>query len=376
MKRFYFFLFFLIAFGFSCFSQQNTIVLKPDPDEGKDANVLSRNPTTNYGNSHLFKADAWTYNGEFYIDRIFLDFNFDTIGDVDNLISAKLNLYYHYINVGQDVEQTQYGDNFSVIRRVITPWEEDKVTWNNQPQATEDNQLILPPSTSLRQDFLGINVTTLVKDMLNKPDSSFGFMIKIYTEETYRRVAFASSDHPDSEKWPELVLETKCDSMTSAGFDKSIENGMYQFTDTSQNATSWYWDFGDGYFSTVQNPKHAYFVDDTVQVCLTVTGGCGTDTFCQTFKPSLTSVNQKLFDERIVLFPNPAKDRVSIRTKGVKFEKLSVDIINALGKRITHTCYKDFNSETSMDISGFSCGVYYVHLKSGKYTSVKKLIVY
>ncbi len=375
MKRFYLFLFFLIAFGFSCFSQQSTIVLKPGPDEGKDANVLSRNPATNYGNSHLFKADAWTYSGEFYIDRIFLDFNLDTIVDVDNLISAKLNLYYHYLNVGQDIEQTQYGDNFSVIRRVITPWEEDKITWNNQPQATEEDQLILPPSTNLRQDFLGINVTTLVKDILNKPDSSFGFMIKIYKEETYRRIAFASSDHPDPDKWPELVLEVNCDSLTTAGFDKSIENGMYRFTDTSHNASSWYWDFGDGYFSTVQNPMHAFFVDDTVQVCLTVTGGCGTDTYCQTFKPSLTSVNQNLFENELYLYPNPAANRVFIRSKGIKPSHLAADIYNALGMIISHIDFNNADGEKSFDVSGLSSGVYYVHLKSGKFISVKKLIV-
>ena len=375
MKRVYLFLFFLIAFSSISFSQQNTIVLKPGPDEGKDAYVLTRKPTTNFGSSHLIRADAWTYSGEFYIDRIFLDFNLDTIGDVGNLISARLNLYYHYINVGAEAEQTQYGDNFSVIKRVITPWEEDKITWNNQPQATEEDQLILPPSTSLRQDFLGINVTTLVKDILNKPDSSFGFLIKIYTEETYRRIAFASSDHPDPEKWPELVLEVNCDSLTTAGFDKSIENGMYQFTDTSHNATSWYWDFGDGYFSTVQNPKHAFFVDDTVQVCLTVTGGCGTDTYCQTFKPSLTSVNQNLFEKEIYLYPNPAENLVFIRSKGVKPGHLTADIYNALGMVINHINFNNADGAMSFDVSGLSSGVYYVHLKSGKYISVKKLIV-
>jgi len=167
----------------------------------------------------------------------------------------------------------------------------------------------------------------------------------------------------------------KCDSMTTAGFDKSIENGMYQFTDTSHNATSWYWDFGDGYFSTVQNPKHAFFVDDTVQVCLTVTGGCGSDTYCQTFKPSLTSVNQNLFENEIYLYPNPATNRVFIMSKGVKPGHLTADIYNALGMVINKVDFNNADGEKSFDVSGLSSGVYYVHLKSGRFVSVKKLIV-
>lgn len=49
-----------------------------------------------------------------------------------------------------------------------------------------------------------------------------------------------------------------------------------QFTDSSQNAISWFWEFGDSTTSNLQNPNHTYTSLDTFDVSLTVsnTFGC------------------------------------------------------------------------------------------------------
>lgn len=49
-----------------------------------------------------------------------------------------------------------------------------------------------------------------------------------------------------------------------------------QFSDSSQNAVSWTWDFGDSTTSTLQNPNHTYTALDTFDVTFTVTNvdGC------------------------------------------------------------------------------------------------------
>lgn len=48
------------------------------------------------------------------------------------------------------------------------------------------------------------------------------------------------------------------------------------FTDNSVNGTSWFWDFGDGGFSTEKNPHHVYTIPGKYTVTLTVTNenGC------------------------------------------------------------------------------------------------------
>ncbi|MCX6257517.1 MAG: PKD domain-containing protein [Bacteroidia bacterium] len=47
------------------------------------------------------------------------------------------------------------------------------------------------------------------------------------------------------------------------------------------NIDSWYWDFGNGNISTDQNPDQCFNDPGTYQVCLTITAGTCTDTYCQ-----------------------------------------------------------------------------------------------
>lgn len=52
-----------------------------------------------------------------------------------------------------------------------------------------------------------------------------------------------------------------------------------QFTDLSENAVSWYWDFGDGSNSTVQNATHIYSTAGIYTVNLTVTNSTGASSY-------------------------------------------------------------------------------------------------
>jgi gliding motility-associated-like protein len=52
---------------------------------------------------------------------------------------------------------------------------------------------------------------------------------------------------------------------------------LIQFTDNTPGATNWFWDFGDGNTSTMQNPTHTYSYDSLYTVTLTVSVGNGCD---------------------------------------------------------------------------------------------------
>lgn len=71
-----------------------------------------------------------------------------------------------------------------------------------------------------------------------------------------------------------------------AGFTANTVNGCMgipvQFTDTSNYAQTWSWDFGDGNTSTLQNPSHAYATNGSYTVKLTVTYNNCTDTHTET----------------------------------------------------------------------------------------------
>jgi gliding motility-associated-like protein len=63
-----------------------------------------------------------------------------------------------------------------------------------------------------------------------------------------------------------------------AGFDTvsfGNFNTTYQFADSSTGGTSWFWDFGDGSTSTLQNPSHQYNGAGTYTVMQVVTSASG-----------------------------------------------------------------------------------------------------
>ena len=62
-----------------------------------------------------------------------------------------------------------------------------------------------------------------------------------------------------------------------------IGDGTVGFLDqTTNNPTSWEWDFGDGNLSTEQNPNHTYTESGEYLVCLTASNSLGSSTFCST----------------------------------------------------------------------------------------------
>jgi len=68
----------------------------------------------------------------------------------------------------------------------------------------------------------------------------------------------------------------------TAGFSW-VQTGLtLVFTNTSTNATSYQWNFGDGNTSTATNPVHTYAQDGFYDVTLNATNLCGTQTFLTT----------------------------------------------------------------------------------------------
>lgn len=81
--------------------------------------------------------------------------------------------------------------------------------------------------------------------------------------------------------------DTICQQVTAgcpaptAAYTNSATSLAVSFSDATLGApTLWFWDFGDGNTSTMQNPTHTYALPGTYQVCLTVTDPCGSDSTC------------------------------------------------------------------------------------------------
>ena len=100
---------------------------------------------------------------------------------------------------------TRSGSNACVLQRIIEPWNENTVNWNNQPEVSSQNEVLVPESITATQDY-EIDVTQLVRDTYNHLSSSFGFMFHLVNEDFYRAMIFASSDHVQNDLHPKLVI--------------------------------------------------------------------------------------------------------------------------------------------------------------------------
>ena len=230
---------------------QTTITLQPGPEEGKDVLIDSRFPDENFGNSKSFRATLWGYEV-----RSLIDFNISEIPPNAEILSAYLSLYAYY---NEPNNEFHYGilSVWSMLRRIITPWDEFTVNWNNQPFQTHENVIGLPTPQDPLQDYLDIDATNLIKDMIKYPQNSYGFVLRTYYSFGPYRASFVSSDHENPDVHPKLVITFFIPPPT-ADFGYLKNDLVVYFTNLSLSATTYTWDFGDGIGSTEENPVHTY----------------------------------------------------------------------------------------------------------------------
>ena len=179
-----------------CFTAQ------PGNGGGKDAKVYSLDPESNYANDPDFIAAAWTFGETNGLLRSYMEFDLNAIPANADILNAYLSLFYN----PNSSSHGQEGDNAALLQRITEPWSETTLSWGDQPATTSENQVALPASMISNQSYENINVTQLIRDMLNNPSSGYGIMMRLATEENFRAIKFATSDHPDATKWPRLEI--------------------------------------------------------------------------------------------------------------------------------------------------------------------------
>ncbi len=185
---------------------QITIILQPDSTAGKDATIRDNQAVIPCPNYPDFIANAWTYSGVPFVQRSLIDFDLSGIPANAIILSAYLSLYGNPQSSNAQLHSSLSGSNEAELLRIMTPWNENTVTWSNQPQTDTLNKIILPQSTSQTQNYLNLNVTSHIQSKITTPASHHGFLFKLVTESHYRCMVFASSDHPDSTKRPRLEI--------------------------------------------------------------------------------------------------------------------------------------------------------------------------
>lgn len=199
-----------------------TFVLDPNKDASLGYHDNYNTANNNYGTAIQDAAyDIPGASGGHNKNRALISFDVSTLPVNATLVSASLDLH---ATGPLGVLQGHTGNaNAAYLQRVTSAWTEMGVTWNTQPTFTTTNQVTLPQSTSPTQDYLNINVTSLVQDMISNPSGSDGFLLQEVVESLTNALLFYSRDCGDSTKFPRLTVVMQCN---VKGIEEAEANGF------------------------------------------------------------------------------------------------------------------------------------------------------
>jgi subtilisin family serine protease/PKD repeat protein len=199
----------------------------------------------------------------------------------------------------------------------------------------------------------------------------------------------------------EIELPTNCgrlpltvnavpgDNIPLANFTSSISEidltsgdlGLVEFTNTSESATSFIWNFSDGTTDeTNESPTHVFSEAGTYTVSLTVfnADGCSdthtTEIVVSGQLPS-SSKDFTIPQWDITLFPNPTQDKLMINFALEETQNLTYKVVDIYGRNIISSTAQDYsNAQISIDMSKVSAGIYYVVFENKEQQLVKKVV--
>ncbi len=165
----------------------------------------------------------------------------------------------------------------------------------------------------------------------------------------------------------------------NAGFTYDQSNNTVGFTNTSTNATSYLWDFGDGTTDNTTNAQlqHFYPAIGEYTVILIAMNACGSDTTEQTVSVLVSSLNELGSFDEVTIFPNPNDGHFTLQLTGVAKAALEIGVVNVLGQTLTSELV-DFGSgrlSKTFDLSDFANGTYMLHIGSGANVIYRKVVI-
>ncbi|WP_051220691.1 PKD domain-containing protein [Flavobacterium filum] len=150
---------------------------------------------------------------------------------------------------------------------------------------------------------------------------------------------------------------------------EELGDGQFSLTNTSENATSYLWNFGDGTTSTEANPSHTYTATGEFTIELTVESCGKTATYAQTVIVTTLSLGEVNHPKKAIqIYPNPTHDFITIESPDEYIGK-SFYLIDITGRMVMNA---NLNAlKTFHDLSHLTDGVYFLKVNDSSNSTVK-----
>jgi hypothetical protein len=192
------------------------LFLQPGPDAGIDAMISNIEPGMNFGAYNYFEASYMTSESMLSVMRArrsLMRFNLDSLPKSAIVKKVILKLSYDVNQIPWDSSIVVIGGTDSTVvvkpagllQQIIEPWEENGVTWNNQPKTTELNQVVITPFFR-NVNFIEVDVTGLFVSPAANALPNYGILFKLNQNERFKGFRFASSDYTVASMRPRLSV--------------------------------------------------------------------------------------------------------------------------------------------------------------------------
>ena len=155
-------------------------------------------------------------------------------------------------------------------------------------------------------------------------------------------------------------------------FTYEIQGLTVQFENTSENATSYTWLFGDGQSSQQESPIHQYTTPGVYSVTLNAQQPLCAASTSATLNLLASTVTNDALSRMLEISPNPATDRLMLRWKDTPSESTRFQLWHTSGI----LCQSgEFYLDALVMIQNLPTGLYFLKISQGENNFSRKIVV-
>ena len=165
-----------------------------------------------------------------------------------------------------------------------------------------------------------------------------------------------------------------------ASYTSSSVQNVANFTNTSLNATSYVWNFGDGSpTETGTSPSHTY-PNQTANynVTLVAIQPCGNDTITQQVQIIIQGVSEYANVLGVTVYPNPAQELANVNFTMPTTENVAISVYDLAGKMVSNQMVGKLvagKQNIEVNTSTLDAGIYFVRIAAGNINQTVRIAV-